>query len=311
MLAFFLISSPIFAVVVLGYAAGRARLVTSEGFTAFATYAFDVALPALIVVLLVRQPLTQAFEPRFFLAMLAAGLAVFVATAGLTLTVGRADLPVAGAHAQAATTGNLGFLGVPLIVAILGERGAGPLAMVILSEVGVLMPLGVGVMSLRARRAAGGRPLLEELARATLLNPIVLAVGAGATVGLSGGHLPAVIERFLAFVGASAGPTALFALGGSLAGRRLGRDWHWVVAVAAAKLLVYPAVAWSLVRLGAGLDRSWAAAGALIAALPTAANVFVFAQRMEAVPERVSAEILLSTVAGAVTFPLVAWLVLP
>jgi predicted permease len=53
------------------------------------------------------------------------------------------------------------------------------------------------------------------------------------------------------------------------------------------------------------------AAGVLIAALPTAANVFVFAQRYDAQPERVSAAILLSTLAGALTFPLAAWLVMP
>jgi hypothetical protein len=53
------------------------------------------------------------------------------------------------------------------------------------------------------------------------------------------------------------------------------------------------------------------AAGVLIAALPTAANVFVFAQRYDAVPERISSEILLSTLVGAGTFPVVAWLVLP
>ena len=64
-------------------------------------------------------------------------------------------------------------------------------------------------------------------------------------------------------------------------------------------------------RPDAGLGPEWVAAGVLIAALPTAANVFVFADRFDAVPERVSAEILASTVAAVVTFPLVASLVLP
>jgi len=103
---------------------------------------------------------------------------------------------------------------------------------------------------------------------------------------------------------------ALFALGGSLARRHLGRDWGAVLGVALAKLAVYPALAWVLLRF-AGLGPEWIAAGVLIAALPTAANVFVFADRFEAVPERVSAIILVSTLAAVVTFPLTAWLVLP
>jgi len=329
MLQFFLTSSPIFAVVALGFAAARFRLVGTEGLAAFASYAFNLALPALVASLLSRQPLAQAFDPRFFAALLGAGATVFAAVALLTAALSRAGLAVAGAHAQAATTGNLGFLGVPLLLAVLGERSAGPIAMAVLAEVGLLMPLGIACMRLGQGRGAdngavdgavaaaasgavngGRRGLARDLVAATLLNPIVVGVILGAAVGLSGRHLPGPVDRFLAFVGSSAGPVALFALGGSLARRHLARDWGAVLGVAAAKLAVYPALAWALLR-AAGLGPEWVAAGVLIAALPTAANVFVFADRFDAVPERVSAEILVSTVAAVVTFPLVASLVLP
>jgi predicted permease len=310
LLHFFLTSSPIFAVVALGYGAARLRLVPPAGFAAFATYAFDMALPALVVTMLVRQPLGEVFDARFFVALLGAGASVFVAVGAITALLGPADLRVVGAHAQAATTGNLAFLGVPLLLALLGERATGPLAMAILAEVGLLMPLGVVLMSIGRGRSAAGAGLAAELFRATLTNPIVLGVGTGVALGLGGVHLPAPLERFLTFLGASAGPTALFALGGSLAGRHLGPHWRSVAAVAVAKLLVYPAVAWVALRW-AGVPLDWVGAGVLIAALPTAANVFVFASRYDAVPERVSAVILLSTVVGAATFPLVAWLVLP
>jgi hypothetical protein len=310
MLAFFLTSSPIFAVVALGWGAARLRLVPAEGFTAFATYAFDLALPALVVSLLSRQPMAEAFDPRFLAALLGAGLAVFAVTAGLTALRRREGLRVAGAHAQAATTGNLAFLGVPLLLAVVGERATGPLAMAFLVEVGTLMPLGIVLMSVGRERDAGGRGLGRELLRATLGNPIVLSVLAGAALGLSGARIPAPLERLLGFLGASAGPTALFALGGSLAGRRLGPHWRPVAGVVVAKLVLYPVLAW-VTRRAVGLPPAWVASGVLIASLPTAANVFVFASRFGAVPERVSAAILLSTLAGAVTFPLAAWLVLP
>jgi malonate transporter len=309
MLQFFLVSSPVFAVVAIGFAAARLGWLAPAGIAAFAAYAFDVALPALVTSLLARQPLQEIFDARYFAALLAAGLAVFAATGGLT-AVARPGLRVIGAHAQAATNGNLGFLGVPLLLALLGERATGPLAMAILAEVGLLMPLGIVLMSLGRERGGEPRHVLRDVARATVGNPIVLGVCAGAAVGLSGERLPVPVDRFFSFVGASAGPTALFALGGSLAGRRLGQHWGVVAGIAAAKLVVYPAVVWALLR-SAGLSPTWVAAGVLIAALPTAANVFVFAQRYGAVPERISSEILLSTVVGAATFPVVAWLVLP
>jgi predicted permease len=83
-----------------------------------------------------------------------------------------------------------------------------------------------------------------------------------------------------------------------------------VLGLVATKLAFYPALAWLLLR-AAGLGTDAVAAGTLLAALPTAAYAFVFAQRFEAAPERVSATILLSTLVGVLTFPLTAWLVLP
>jgi len=260
--------------------------------------------------MLARQRLGPAFEPRFFVALLASGLAVFVAVAVLTATVGRSGLAVAGSHAQAATGGNQAFLGVPLMLAVVGERATGPIAMVILAEVGILMPLGLACMGLGNPRAGASRLLAAVLARATLLNPIVLGVAAGAALGLLEIVLPVPVDRLLAFLGGSAGPVALFALGGTLAGQRLGEGWRPVLGLVVVKLVAYPAVAWLLLR-AIGLGPDWVASGTLLASLPTAAYAFVFAQHFEAAPGRISTVILLSTLAGVVTFPVTAWLVLP
>jgi malonate transporter len=173
------------------------------------------------------------------------------------------------------------------------------------------MPVGLACMGLGHRQAAGtSRHLAAVLARATLLNPIVLGVAAGAALGLAGARLPGPVDRLLTFLGGSAGPVALFALGGTLAGQRLGQGWRPVLGLVAVKLLAYPALAWALLR-AAGLEPEWVACGTLLAALPTAAYAFVFAQRFDSAPDQVSATILLSTLAGVVTFPLTAWLVLP
>src|SRR5512137_189496 len=97
MLRFLLASSPIFAVVAIGWVAARLGLLAPAGIAAFTAYAFDLALPALVT------------------SLLGAGALVFGATAAVSIAA-RSGPGRAGAHAQAATNGNLGFLGVPLLL---------------------------------------------------------------------------------------------------------------------------------------------------------------------------------------------------
>ena len=145
--------------------------------------------------------------------------------------------------------------------------------------------------------------------RSLLLNPVLLAISGGAALGALGLAIPGPIERFLAFLGAAAGPTALFALGGTLG--RLRLDRRLVLAAGAAtagKLAVYPLLVWLLLGPLLGLELFWVQAGVMLAAMPTATNAFVLAQRFHTGADSVSAVVLLSTVIASLAFPLTAWL---
>ncbi|CAN7754729.1 hypothetical protein LJR034_006998 [Caballeronia sp. LjRoot34] len=73
---------------------------------------------------------------------------------------------------------------------------------------------------------------------------------------------------------------------------------------------MYPLLTWFVLGHVMALDAFWVQAGVLIARLPSAGNIYVLAQRYDADPQRVSAAILLSTIASVMTFPCAAWLVL-
>ena len=76
-----------------------------------------------------------------------------------------------------------------------------------------------------------------------------------------------------------------------------------------AKLAVYPALVWLVLGALMGLDGFWVSAGVLLAAMPTATNAFVLAQRNDAGAEEVSAGVMLSTLLAALAFPATAWLI--
>lgn len=310
---FLALSLPLFAVVGIGFALVRRGVFPHAATQVLGDFAYWIALPALVLRTIAHLPLDRTFSAPFYGGYLASGAAVFALT--LWASRGLAGGGAAGAaHATAATVSNLGYIGLPLMLALFGARGAGPLAMGILSEVAVLMAVGIVLMDRSRSRNqgdSGATPgIARRLLRMTMLNPVVLAIAAGVALAGSGTALPALLDRFLAFVGPAAGPAALFALGGVLAGISPARLLWPALGLTAAKLLLYPLVAHLVLGRVLRLETFWVQAGTLIAALPMAGSTLVLAQQQHADPDTVGAAIAISTAVAAITFPVTAWLVL-
>ena len=86
--------------------------------------------------------------------------------------------------------------------------------------------------------------------------------------------------------------------------------WSRALALAAAKLVLYPLLAWVMLAQVLRLEPFWVQVGTLIAALPPAATSLTVAQRDAADVEGVAAAIVLATALGCITWPILAWLLL-
>jgi hypothetical protein len=304
------LSLPIFAVIGLGWAAARLRIAPPVMIEAVGAFSFAFALPALMVRLMAAQPLAQSLDGRFFAAYVGCCLAMLAIGLGLARALGRPAAEAAGIGI-AGSFGNVGYLGPPLLISLLGaERSSGPLATAIMGEVVVMLLLGEVLMA-RAR-GTGASPFGRAL-RTLTRSPVILSIFLGAALGATGTVLPGPVDTFLGFLGAAAGPTALFALGGTLGRLRFRRRLLAVaLAISAAKLAAYPALAWAVLGpFGLALEPWQVAAGVLLAAMPIANNAFILAQRHAVVVEEVSAAVLVSTIAAVALWPLTAWLVGP
>jgi malonate transporter len=304
-MSFFLLSMPIFAVVALGWAAVKIRLVPAGGTDALGAFSFRFALPALVLRLIAGGPLGQSFNPRFFAGYLASGSLIFALMFVITRLLQRRGAATAGARATTATVSNLGFLGLPIVLTFFGERGAGPLAMAIVCEVMILMSVGAVIMAGADKAAAAGSLIL----RSTVYNPVVAAILAGGAIAASGLVLPMPLNGFLSFLGASAAPTALFAVGGALAVQRIDRTTFYAAAgISLVKLVIYPLTVWCLLAYALHVEPFWIGVGVLLASLPSAGSNYVLAQHYAADADQVSAAIVLSTIVSVVTVPCVGWL---
>jgi predicted permease len=301
------LSLPVLGVVALGWVAVKLDLTPPSALEALAAFSFRFALPALLVRLIASEPLSRSFNPLFFAGYLASGSLMFALMFGVSRWFRQQTSPVAGAHATSASVSNLGFFGPPIVLSFFGQRGTGPLAMAIVAEIMILMSVGATIMAGTGTGGAGaGRPSVRSI----VCNPVIAAIGAGAMIAAAGVPLPVALDRILAFLGGSAAPTALFAVGGSLALQRINLSTGSAAAgITLVKLVAYPLTAWFLLTHILRVGTFWSGAGTLIASLPSAGSNYVLAQRYAADANRVSAGIVISTIVSLVTVPWVGWLV--
>ena len=215
---------------------------------------------------------------------------------------------------------NSGFMGVPLLVALLGDASAGPVILTIAIDMCLTSSLCVALSRLDAGGASGAGAALRQAVRGMAVNPMPISIVLGGLASAFGWQLWGPVDRTVAMLADAASPVALFTIGAVLA--RSQRNQHEAVAVAVgeylplalAKLLAHPALVWAAgtlaMRLGLPLSPFTLSVLVLVAALPSASNVAMLVERFGAHTGRVAYIILASTVLAFFSFSaLVAWMV--
>jgi len=131
----------------------------------------------------------------------------------------------------------------------------------------------------------------------------------GALVAALQIQLPVAIDNMVLFLQNAAAPTALFALGVTVALRPFGRVPWEVPAVIALKLLIHPLIVFGLMLLLGPFPQPWAATAILMASLPPALNVFVIARQHDTWIEPASVAVLIGTFASVITLTSVMWFI--
>ena len=302
MLAVFTQTLPFFAVVGLGWLAGRRGFFPPEATAWLTRFVFYFALSALIFGFAANMSLADIFAPRAAAAYLWGTFAIY-ALALMVAFLRRRPLEEAAMEAQVAVIGNTGFLGVPMLVLILGQEAAATIILVLVIDLIVFSTLLTVIVTL-ARQGRLSPDLPRIIALGLLRNPMIVATAAGLAWSATGLALPGPVDAFMVLLGAAATPGALFAIGASLATSRAERPMvaGWL---SFAKLVLHPLA----VGVGAfflfGVEPYAAMVLIVASALPVAGNVYILAQHFNLAVARVSAAILISTVLSVLTVPAV------
>lgn len=300
MLDVFLQTLPFFLLIALGFGAGRSGFFPEEATIWLTRFVFYFALSAMLFRFAATLKLSDVFDLSFVLAYVSATLVVYACVTTVAMLRGR-GLEEAAIEAQCGVVGNVGFLGVPMLVLLLGEAAIGPVMLVLACDLIVFGSMIVIIIT--ARRDGRLSPaVLNSVMVGLLKNPMIVSISLGLLWSAAKLPLPAPTETFLTTLGAAATPGALFAIGASLAGKSAERP---IVAswLSFAKLILHPAAVAITALPVFGIAPY--AAGVMItaAALPVAGNVFILAQHYGVAPQRVSTSILISTAVSILTLP--------
>jgi hypothetical protein len=308
------VTIPFFALVLCGWLAARRGVLPDSAIPGLNAFVLYFALPCMLFRFGANTPLLQLLNPPLLaLYLLCALLMVFVVIA---FTIGeRVHLKDAAFGALVGAFPNTGFMGVPLLVALLGPAAAGPMICTILVDLFVTTSLCIALAQVHDAAGQGARAALGRALRGALSNPLPWSIVLGALFSVAGVKLAGPPEVVVRMLGDAASPVALFTIGAVLC--RAGRHAHTrtplplYLPVALMKLLLHPllvfVVAAAAVALGAPLSGFQVMVITLTAALPSASNVAMLAERYGADNGRIARIIMSSTVLAFASFSLLAW----
>lgn len=318
MLDVLIITFPFFALVAAGYAATRGGLLPEAAIPGLNSFVLYFALPAMLFRFGAITPILRDLSIGLFVVYLGCAFVLVAFTIAVTRSrrVGWID---AAFGALVATFPNTGYMGIPLLIALLGEASAGPAMATILMDLVFTSSLCIALSQLGSAAEHGPAAAARTALRGVIVNPLPWAIVLGVATFLSGLSVPSPLMQTVKLLADAASPVALFTIGAVLArsqaAARERAPWGEVVPVVLVKLVAHPLLVLSIgmaaIDLGMPLDRFALTAIVLVAALPSASNVAMLAERFGADNGRIARIILASTALAFLTFSGAVALLLP
>lgn len=280
--------------VLIGYVTARLGFLGEGAGPVLSRVSFFVLAPFLLFSVLATADVRALFSSLLPVSAIAAlsAMAVFALVARLGW---RRDLGATVIGALGSGYVNANNIGIPIAVYMLGNAAYS--APIVLLQLLVFAPIALASLDGRVM----GRFSAGSLVRSVVTNPIIIASLAGLLVAVLGLELPQLLLAPIESVGHAAVPVILIAFGMSLSGQRVlepGTGRRDVALAGILKLFAMPAVAYLVGRFGFGLDDHSLYAVTVLGALPSAQNVFLYAQRY-GVGEAVARDVVLLTTIGS------------
>ena len=298
---------PVFLVIGFGYLAVWRKLFPVSGIDGVMRFTQSFAIPCLLFQAIARLDLKASFDPGLLGSFYTGATVCFcLGILGARYFLER-DWEDCVAIGFCCLFSNSVLLGLPIT-----ERAYGPDALtgnfaITAFHSPFCYGLGISVMEIVRNRGQSPLVMLRATARAMFRNALVLAIGLGFAVNLSGLPVPQVLDDALSLIVRAALPAALFALGGVLYQYRPEGDGRTIAMVCTIALIVHPAIFWGMAK-ATSVPPDFFRSGVLTAAMAPGFNAYIFANLYGRAKRVAASSVLIAT--GASILTVWVWLML-
>ncbi|MDH4563721.1 AEC family transporter [Pseudomonas sp. BN411] len=273
------ITAPIFILIGIGYLSARGRLVSPEQVLGLGKFVITFALPALVIRALLEKPLDEVFDATYLLAYGIGSQLVFWGGFLFARLVRKDSLSGSALSGMGMSVSNSGFVGYPIVAMVLGSPAAVALALGMMVENLLMIPLALAIAELGRQNGGGLRAALLDTFMRLLRNPVIIAISVGLALALLGVRLPAVPAKVVEMLAMASAPVALFVIGASLDGLKAGGLVKDVAQLSIGKLVLHPLAVLLCFQLLPPVDPVLRVAGVLFACSPMMSIYPILGQR--------------------------------
>ena len=296
---------PVFAVILTGWIVGYTGYLSRALSDALIHFAYNIAMPALLIVTIAQEPGHSLINWRFLVAFGGGSLLCFILVFGFMSIRASQSLASRTMHGMAASMTNTGFVALPVLQAIYGHRAVLPAAIATVFVAVVMFPLTVILLELGQRDAQGSRTDPMVTVKHIVLNPMVISTLIGMLLAVLDLRMPRPVTAYLGILADALTPCALFAIGLGLSLEGLRANIGRASLLSAVKLVIMPLIVYGL-SVWLRLDPLYTIAAVICAAVPTAKTVYILAGKYHCEEMMVASTVSMTTLASIVS--LVVWL---
>lgn len=286
---------------IFGYLAGKFKLITEEGYSSISNLLVFITMPALLFSATIagiskESLLTLSFAPILGFINIAIMLSISLLIAHLV----KMPSEKIGTFGALCSIPNSSYLGYPLILFVLGERG---LTYAVAYDTGVCIALWTLVIAV----LKGGTHWRVNWRQ--ILNPALIAVLLALTINLSGLRLPTIAIEPLQIMGQASVPLAMTVIGYRFFQMKFTftHKFGYLLITALVKLVIYPLVAYIFLGFF-DLDPAFKLVVFMIAAMPSMSTAPVIAEKFGGDVDFATSGMFLTTILSMVTIPLLLYI---